>query len=52
MTTDDGGRLTVDELAALVGDPVERIEELASRGVLDPRRVGPVALARVARTTE
>lgn len=32
----DSVRLTVGELAALVGDPVERIEELARRGVLHP----------------
>lgn len=36
MTTDDRSRLTADELAALVGDPVERIEDLARWGIVDP----------------
>ncbi|HET9520526.1 MAG TPA: adenylate/guanylate cyclase domain-containing protein [Candidatus Limnocylindrales bacterium] len=36
----DAGRLTADELARLVGDPVERVEDLTTRGVLIPDHEG------------
>ena len=35
-TTTSSARLTVEELADLVGDPVERVQELTARGVLQP----------------
>ena len=39
-TTTSSARLTREELADLVGDPVERVQELTARGVLEPDDAG------------
>jgi len=39
-TTTSAARLTREELADLVGDPVERVKELTARGVLQPDDAG------------
>ena len=39
-TTTSSARLTREELAELVGDPVERVQELTARGVLQPDDAG------------
>ena len=42
-TTTSSARLTRDELADLVGDPVERVQELTERGVIRPDDAGRYA---------